>query len=640
MNRSRSRRKLLLGGCALFSLLINSSHNLRAQSSAPVPNPVSPITGAGPSWTPGWDTSWKSKMDAAKRELIFATDYGVKADALLNPNGVGVESGTDDTQALDAAINYCASVGGKLLLPPGFMLIAGGGASNITTNIHNCMIEGTGFGPDTFASIRDRTEIHGTTLLLTSTSVRPFVIGAAWGWINTMFYWPNQPVVKNSIIAYPPLMSSLNPPPNNPSTPPSQHWFMDHVILANTYDGIVTSGGAFHFTNSFVYALHEAFRIGDIGDHLRITGNHFTPGPWYVLTNFAPADVNTGAMGTIIDSNNVMVHAVGTHSANMSFDNAAFAWGTALLLDSQVTVGISDFKANFDGAGTVIDASSGGSFAGHSGSPVTGVAGCGRAYTYHPELNNKPCFNMGNHSALTINGWVGSSQGSFVVNSGSIIELNNVFIGSIGSAQDGSEYHFVHTTANTGGSIIQVRNTEVQGQPGNIHNHGVTSDVPLARYIVQNSTFGYLNESINAPSAGGTTVITGNWSYSTIGDSDVNSDLLASGNTGVVYNSNSWSKPPSGTISSGGCGAGATIKGAMGGTIFVGTDGPVDCYIKLPWHPYGSGAGACQVTSNGGGIALNMNQTGQDREWHITGHNLSGTPALPGQMFFACYGQN
>jgi hypothetical protein len=639
-SRSRSRRKLLLGGCALFSLLINSSHNLRAQSSAPVPNPVSPITGVDssskPIWTSGWDSAWRTKMDASRKEIILATNYGVLADAILNNNGVGVKSGTDDTQALNAALNYCTSVGGKLLLPPGNILIAGGGAANITSKLKNCGIEGTGaIGGD---SPIDEPNV-GTTILITSTSVKPFAAYQNFSFVGVTFYHPNQPVVKDSIIAYPPVIS-----PPGQETDTTEHWYMDHVTFVNPYDAIAVGGGAFFITHSLLYALHDFLRAGNIGDSFHVTDNHFTPGPWYRLTNFAPANTSTGAMGTIIDNKNTQLHAMpgaagqGNAVNAVWVHNSAFAWGYGLKIENGVTVGISEFDWTFDGVGTVIDSSSGGIYAGFSGPPMRGGAGCGRAYTYHPELNNAPCFNMGPHSTLDLSGWTGSSKGSFISAVDGIVHLTDVKVSNFGEIADGSDYCLVFMGATTGGAVISIKNGEFQGRPNDIHVHGIVTQDQISRLIVEGNAFSYFYQIIDAKSGAGTTLISGNWSIG-ISQFSVDADKMASGNTGVIYNSNNFEKPPLATFSSGGCGTGATVQAGFAGTIFVGSGSPTDCFITLPWHVFGSGGGACQGTANGGGIAINMSLTGNDREWHITGTDSSGAPKLPGQIFYACYGQ-
>ncbi len=117
---------------------------------------------------------------------------GVMADCPNPPNtkaeiapiGIKADGVTSDDVALKAVVDQCAANGGRLKLRAGRILLPG--AATITLN--NCYLEGTGIPAGKDATVPSQ----GTMILLTSTTVKPFVIGSDWAISGINFFWPNQ----------------------------------------------------------------------------------------------------------------------------------------------------------------------------------------------------------------------------------------------------------------------------------------------------------------------------------------------------------------------------------------------------------------------------------------------------------------
>lgn len=522
--------------------------------------------------------------------FLAATSFGVVADGV-----------TSNDVALANAVNACAAAGTALYLPPGQILLSGAA----TINLRNCAVHGVGVP----GGLLGTPSSYGSMFLFTSISVKPFNIGSNWSMSDVNFFWPNQTVGTQF---YPPLFSPVS------ETTSTTDWYLDHVNIINAYDGIVTGGGRFNVTDSNIYAMRDAFRVANIGDSFRLNGIHFTPGPWFTMTNFTAPYTN-------VSSTNVILHAQagGNNTINFSAVNiGAFAWGTSVKIDASVTVGETEFDGLFDTIQTMIDASASGAvWAGYSQTPIRGSAGC-----------FSTCFKLGATGTLFIDGWTGGSSKTFVESAGASVYLSNVFAPGVGSIADGNDYYFVHLTANPGGgAVISLRNNSTTGVPSSVKVHGLTTDVAAARLIIQNSDFSFFNDVINAQSAS-TTVIQGNWSIGTQGSQSLIASSLATGGHGISYSNNVWDKPPQATITAG-FGTGPTIQGGFSGVIFAGTGSTTGGSFQLPFVPIGPAGGSCNFTpSIGSNISASV--SGSPPTWNILSeNNIAG-----GQLFYNCGG--
>ena len=532
---------------------------------------------------------------------MYAAAYGVKADATYTLSGsTPIITGTSDDVALKAAVDACAATGSKLILPPGMLLFTGAA----TINLRNCYLSGVG----TMGGTLNTPGSYGTMFLITSTSVKPFTIGDHWGMSGVNFFWPNQ---ITGLTVYPPLFS-----PSGAETDSSQQWVLDHSVIINAYDAVVTGGGAFFVTDSLIYTMRDAFRVGNIGDSFRLNAIHFTPGPWFTMTNFKAPYKN-------VSDTNVFIHAVagGTQvpgATNFAATNiGSFGLGVGIKIDNGATVGISEASFVFDGVGTVVDASSGGVWAGFANAPLHGVAGC-----------NDTCFKMGANSTLFLSGWVGGGQRSFIETTGSNVTLNNVDVTGVGGANDGTDYYVVNMMANTGGTTVSVKSSDLQGSPSNAHVHGIKTSVAAARLIIENTGFSYFQDDINAQPAA-STIISGDWSAATNGPESIVTASMASGTTPVSYGANDFDKPPKAVITAG-FGTGSTITGDFSGVIFPGATGPVTTgSFRLPFNVANSGA--CSFTSSLEGF-ISAGASGSPPVWNVlTSDNIQG-----GQIYYNC----
>ena len=543
-------------------------------------------------------------MAETSGSVMYAAAYGVKADATYTLSGTtATVTGTSDDIAMKAAVDACALKGSKLILPPGMILLTGAA----TPNLRNCHLEGAGPMGGTLNSPGS----HGTMFLITSTTVKPFTIGDHWGMRGVNFFWPNQ---ITGLTVYPPLFS-----PVGAATDATTQWYLDHVVIVNAYDAIVTGGGAFFVTDSLIYPMRDAFRVGNIGDSFRVNGVHFTPGPWFTMTNYAAPYGN-------VRSTNVMFHTVSAPSGSVkdatnfaAHNIGAFGMGVGIKIDSTSVVGISEAQFALDGIGTVIDATSGGVWAGFANAPLRGVAGCADT-----------CFKMGANSVLVLDGWVGGSQQSFVETSGSNIMLNNVLVTGVGDKNDGAEYYAVHATANTGGLNILVKDSVLEGKPSNIHVHGIRTDVASTRLAVQNTNFQYFNDAIDAQSAP-TTIITGNFAAGTQGTETIVTASMATGGNPIVFAANSFDKPPQAVITSG-FGTAPGIQGGFTGIIFPGGSAPVTSgSFRLPFQI--SNAGACTFSASLL-VGVSASQSGVPATWNV----LTSGDVHGAQLYYNCAG--
>lgn len=523
-----------------------------------------------------WNAEFAGKADALPdpvpplgSAILYATDYGVVADGV-----------TSDDAAMKRAIDAASAAGTRLWLPPGRILMNGTGSQSII--LANCAIYGTGqMGPGTPNEMQT-----GTTILLTSTNIQPFIMRKGWSMSGITFYWPNQ---LTGLTPYPWLMA-----PDATLTATSQ-WYLDHVTIINAYNGIRLEGGPFIITNCIMYATNVMFQVTSIGDQFRIGDTEFTPGPWFssVSGNAAQA-----AMSAVTDQNIIFrMMGGGINAVNLMLSNVgAFAWRYAIVVESGVTVGISKFDWTLDGVGTVLEVKSGGIWG-------PGVVMSGSDITYHVDYadpanrGNKPAFLMnGTGGSLDLQDWHHSGVGTFVESNVTNVSLRDVTANSIGSIADGGDYYAVHVIGNPGGQTVFVQDCQFGGQVSSADVHGIKTDVVATRLIVQDSAFFFFNDVMDVQAAP-TTIITGNWSINTNGSASV---LISGANTPTIDN-NRFDKPLKAVVASG-FGTSPSVANGSDFTAFsvnVGTGGAASSgIITMPVAaPHGYACSAVNTTN-------------------------------------------
>jgi hypothetical protein len=542
---------------------------------------------------------------------MYATDYGVKADAVIS--SPGVVTGTSNDIAVAAALAACTSNGSTLIWPPGEILM-NGAAQGI---LQNCAQKGAGVP----ASV-GLNNPGGTTFLFTSTTIAPFICGTSWSISGVNYYWPQQ---LNGTTIYPPLISDNGSAGCN-------HASFDHNTIINAYDGFSqTSGtgwGDFKISDNTMYAVHGLYNLSNTGDSFALSNNRYTPGPWLGVCG------SSTACETAIDAG-IAVNAIYRVNSGgpVTVSDQGFeteGWRYSVLINAGGLVAGSSFHGAWDGIGTLIDASASGAvwapgqiFSGTNALCATAVFGGPSPVGQHP------CFNMGNGSQFTISNFSTlDAAGSFVVLTGGVVTLQNVTVAGLGGIADGDDYYAV--SALSGAPIIIVQNSAFSGTSGNVHVHGISTatNVPLAT-VIQNNQFIYLNDDISVQSSSNQpTVITGNTSQVTAGTASIS----VRGSNGVIYHDNAFDVPPNSVPSA--CGTGPVAHGAFSGYVQVGTGGVTQCTITLPWMPYGYGAGSCQFALAGGTTTANGGPA-SGVVWTATfGASVGAT-----QMFFNCPGQ-
>lgn len=534
-------------------------------------------------------------LAARTSDVINALDYGLHADGV-----------TSDDAAFSAALTACEAKGTTMWLPPGNILFTG----TTTMTLQNCTITGSGF----FSGDAGST---GTTILLTSTSVKPFLARGNWSIIGVNFYWPNQ---TTGLISYPPLIS-------DDGATGGGRFSLDRVNVVNAYDFMVGSAavswGEFTVSNSLLYAVHDLFAFGTIGDMPHITNIQASPGSWLGICNFTcESAVNAG------DQHNRLFHALSGSVFQVQTANfGAEAWRDGVLLDSGATVAGAEFDMALDGVQTIIDASSGGEWA--SGNLFVGSnSACNTPQFGGSPIGNGPCFTMGSASVLDLNGYrIAGANGDVIDTDGSFINIANSTVDNFGSIADGSDYYFIKVIGSN--PVLSVQNNRVQGLTGSAHVHGITvaAGTPQESQITGNA-FIYLNDVINMPAPGGASVISGNWSASTHGTVSV----TLTGSNGTNWWNNQFDKPPLATLGTCG-GAGASIQGTIAGSITIGaTPATTSCAFTLPFAPLGGSAGNCIVTPD---FASAISASTAGLVWTIS----SGMFDMSGRhLFFNCSG--
>ena len=526
--------------------------------------------------------------------MLNGTNFGIKA------NGV-----TPDDLALQNAIAACAQQNATLWLPPGKILLTG----LASMQLQNCGLIGSNIpGPGSTSSS------YGTTILLTSTTTTPFIVGSNWSVQGINFYWPNQ---TTGTTVYPALFADAG------AASSTNGWFVSNISVVNPYNVFQQQSGNSGWSNgdivnSSFYAINDVFQMYNASGIL-FSNDQFSPGQWLGVCDA------TTACKTAIDAasnTNSIIHAVSGGTLNIDFaaPNSIFDWRYAIRVDSGGGIGLSHFYLDMDGVLSALDNSSGGTWGVQNN--ISGNGDCG-SFSY---VTNAPksgvsaaCFSVGGTSSgLSMTGWTGGySTGSYIVTAGGNVFLNNVTIAEVGTLNSTGPYYGIQATANPGGLVITVQNSFIGGAATPANAYGIGGTATPSRLIVEGTFFGGFEQDIDIGAAA-TTIITGNWSASTAGSTSV----TLTGNNPVVYGNNFWDVPPVATVTS--CGSSPSVFGAIRGTVNVGNGSISSCSITPPFVVLSQGNASCVFTS-ASGIALSWTSSGTPPTYAVTGSGLQDT---------------
>lgn len=573
-----------------------------------------------------WNTSNCTTPDNGKQVQPSITGCWVADFSGIVPDvrvwGVVMDGVTSSDAALQAATNYCTSIGGKLSIPPGRLVLDGTGS--VSSTLKDCTLIGQGFAGATNGD----TQSYGSTVLLKSTTQNPFICGNNWALYGLNFFWPGQ----TGATSYPPLIS-------DDGAHTCGLVYLDHIVVINAYDGFVASAGIdwsnWDISNSSLFAVNDLFRQNSSGDSWRLNNIHFTHGPWAGLIGYptVASYLNTA------DENNTILHITSGNGLVWVMSNVtSFAWRYGIKVDGGGSLTNSVISGGLDGIGTFADTTAASTaclsntvFSGSAWIAGIPVFSSGGAVSYTGANNNKPAFNFGAgtsscHGPILSELDISMAQGSCVISAGQDIMAGNFRCVSFGNIADGHEYYVAHLTASPNGSNLIVKGGEfVTG--ASTHVHGLKADVPLIRFIAENNNFANLNDAIDTPTASTLTQIVGNNGANT--QSTTSAAVSISGSGPVAYSGNTWDKPPAAVIgTTSGCGAGATAFGSLSGLILVGSTNPTTtCDLRLPFTPVGT----CNFTPN---IPVAVGVTISGLDYTVsTSADIHG-----GQIFWNCPG--
>jgi len=204
-------------------------------------------------------------------EYISVKDFGAKGDGV-----------TDDTAAIQAAINYANSIGGgSVMFPPALYYTTG-----TLTLKNNVDLIGVGSGPyDT--QLNPMTNVTAPTLLVTNTT-NPFVAQPAGALgsnviANLLFAYPNQvdPTVANSPTVYPSTIYL-----------PGGTCTIRGCTFVNGYDSIQIANGRCIVDSCKIGSYHIGIQI-DVGVDYEILSNlQFIPLHDYSLGVSYPSHID------------------------------------------------------------------------------------------------------------------------------------------------------------------------------------------------------------------------------------------------------------------------------------------------------------------------------------------------------------
>lgn len=570
---------------------------------------------------------------------IQASAYGVKADGI-----------TSNDQALGLALYACSQAGTKLLLPPGQILLTGAALSgNATRLLQNCSLEGAGIP----AGAAQTGPSLGTMILLTSPTVVPFNLGQNWSLEGINFYWPNQ----TGAVFYPPLLAG-------DGVHTVGHAYVNNVIVVNAYDFVAQSNynvsgscpgtyassscpeawGDVKFSNIDTFAAHDNFRWNATGDGMIMANMRVLPGAWLNMCGFSPSC--NGWVGTAASTSR-WIHVTAPVSpagvnvnANANIVLVGLRYG--ILVDNGATMAESQINGTFDGVGTIVDTSAGGTWFGF-GIQFSGVStACETPSTTwgSPNTGNAPCFNMGSNglSVLDVTDFHGAgSKGDFIATTGTSVVLTNSEFLAVGGANDGAEYYQVRINA-SGSPQIRVQNNRLAGSNGSAHVHGIstTGAGTPSVFVVQGNSFEFFNDEVNArfPASA---IVSGNTSFSTNAAGGLVSFNQINTNA-IVYYGNNWDSPPVPTIPAASCGTSPvvhTISGPNSGFVTTGSGTVNSCQIKMPIVLFNG----C-VFSASNAISIGAGSTGSPATWTLTfyqGASPNSNPSM--NIFYSCPGQ-
>lgn len=566
----------------------------------------------------------KNPITGATTPILYATTYGVKADGV-----------TSDDVALKAAFDACAAVGGHLYLPPGKILLNGTGAATIS--IQDCGIEGTGAGPPingdansigstiylTSTSVApfrignqwsmrnvnfywpNQAATNGQmTITQSTTVVTVSSIQAGWTLAVGDYIIPtngklgamkitslgtgsggngtynvaqsqtlgSQTAYAQRITVYPPLFTCGG----TSGGTGCGAFKLNNVNVINAYDGLVvaaTLSGAWFWSDSQLYALHDMFQVCELGDDVLIHDNIYDVGSWMALTGFSTASkVAASAAG----QQNAVIHATASCGASVNgvFTGTIFGWRYGILLDATGSAAFMRVDINADGVGSVLDASSGGTYSGATTGNFRVIGDCS-LINYNGEGNgNATCIALGANSGLLLSNSAMSSPGSFLTMTGGQLEMTGNLISAIGSVNDGNDYYII---SSSGGAQLLIGDNSFAGQGSNAHAHGILQSAASAYTRISNNKFSNFQDAVNITVGGGFQQLSGNRSDGTNGTLS----LLVSGGNPFSYFGNFWDKPPVATISSCG-GSGSAVAGNIAGLITVGSTNPTTSCVFQP----------------------------------------------------------
>lgn len=479
-------------------------------------------------------------------------------------------SGTiSDDARLQAAINSCAAVGGTVYLPAGNILLTGAAG---TTDIHNCQIIGSG-GP-----------LDGTTIELTSTTVKPFTFGIGWSIRDVNFYWPNQ----TGTVVYPALFTA-------DSTVVNFSLINDSVINAYTAIDFPAGGqvGIFWIRGGDWYAVHTLLQVASvIGSSDHLSDMHMGPDSWFDrcggLTPTCKGYVDAGSTG------NSVLHILNGGNVQFFWSNSAdFDWRYGILEDNGGYVTSSRISIAWDGTGTILDTSASTSPNGWNYSDrldATGHSLCGFHYNYTEDGASDayyPCFNLGADTALYLNGGTWSSQSDLIDMSGGWFAATGAVLQA---ARLGLTSNIYVVNATGAAPMLNISDDRIDGYGGSPYIQGISVSgvTGVGNYQITDNNFTGLASAVSMPT-GSPEIIAGNYSS----DMDDTADVTFSdASYGVYWHDNAFEFPPAASVSA--CGTGATVSGALSGVITVGATVPTtSCKLVLPFNPPGETAGSC-----------------------------------------------
>lgn len=186
--------------------------------------------------------------------------------------------GTDNSGLLNTLITN--NPGATIMLPPGQILMD---ATQIT--LGNIALQGAGAGSNRGAAFANP-GAQGTTMLMASPTVQPFVITRGVKWSDTNFLWPGQSGIIATPVAYPPLFT------DGPTIPLADFWFVRNGVM-NAYDFYTQNAacggaGTLRVLDSNIYAIRRFISACAVGETFSINGSVFNPSVWYEGTVSRP----------------------------------------------------------------------------------------------------------------------------------------------------------------------------------------------------------------------------------------------------------------------------------------------------------------------------------------------------------------